>query len=74
MLPASTSTSGEPTLCMVTGPRRSMLSGIQTPWPVYLAVPHGDMMLAGCYGLLRAFAVHFPQSASAINERLDGHQ
>ncbi len=61
----------EPTLCMVTGPRRSMLSGIPTPWPVYMAVPHGDMMLSGCYGLLRAFAVHFPQHAPDIQSRLD---
>jgi hypothetical protein len=50
-----------------------MLAGVSTPWPVYMAVPHGDMMLAGCYGLLRAFAVHFPESAEAISSRLDPH-
>jgi uncharacterized protein (DUF1786 family) len=60
------------TLCAVTGPRRSMLQSIETPWPVYMAVPHGDMMLAGCYGLLRAFAAHFPGSAREILPRLDG--
>jgi uncharacterized protein (DUF1786 family) len=60
-----------PTLCMVTGPRRSMLAGVQTPWPVYMAVPHGDMMLSGCYGLLRAYAAHFPESAPEILSRLD---
>jgi len=60
-----------PTICMVTGPRRSMLAGLSTPWPVYMAVPHGDMMLAGCYGLLRAYTAHFPESAGAILERLD---
>lgn len=49
-------------LCAVTGPRRGMLVGVGTPWPVYMAVPHGDMMLAGCYGLLRAFAEHFPET------------
>lgn len=54
------------TLCAVTGPRRGMLTGMDTPWPVYLAVPHGDMMLAGCYGLLRAYAAHFPESAAEI--------
>lgn len=73
MMPADTKIAGEPTLCMVTGPRRSMLAGVETPWPIYMAVPHGDMMLAGCYGLLRAFAVHFPDRAPAIMQRLDGH-
>ncbi len=60
-----------PTLCMVTGPRRGMLAGVEAPWPVYMAVPHGDMMLAGCYGLLRAYAAHFPESAGEIVGRLD---
>jgi uncharacterized protein (DUF1786 family) len=59
-----------PTLCAVTGPRRSMLANVDAPWPVYMAVPHGDMMLAGCYGLLRAYAVHFPESAPDILDRL----
>lgn len=67
----SNSPAAEPSLCMVTGPRRSMLAGLATRWPVYMAVPHGDMMLAGCYGLLRAFAVHFPESAEAIEQRLE---
>jgi uncharacterized protein (DUF1786 family) len=70
-LPVDNETAGEPTVCLVTGPRRSMLAGAETPWPVYMAVPHGDMMLAGCYGLLRAFAVHFPESAPEIMRRLD---
>jgi uncharacterized protein (DUF1786 family) len=61
-----------PTLCMVTGPRRSMLANLRAPWPVYMAVPHGDMMLSGCYGLLRAYAAHFPESAPTILQRLDG--
>jgi hypothetical protein len=29
------------------------------------------MMLSGCYGLLRAFAVHFPWSSADIGARLD---
>jgi len=49
-----------------------MLANLDTPWPVYMAVPHGDMMMAGCYGLLRAYAVHFPESAEQILSRLDG--
>lgn len=60
-----------PTLCMVTGPRRSMLVGVNAPWPIYMAVPHGDMMLSGCFGLLRAYAAHFPESAEEILSRLD---
>jgi len=59
-----------PSLCAVTGPRRAMLASVETPWPVYMAVPHGDMMLAGCYGLLRAFAAQFPESGSEIENRL----
>jgi hypothetical protein len=61
----------EPALCAVTGPRRSLLDGALAPWPVYMAVPHGDMMLTGCFGLLRAFAVHFPALADQISARLN---
>jgi uncharacterized protein (DUF1786 family) len=35
----------------VTGPRRGLLSGTQ----VLMAAPFGNMMLSGCFGLLRAF-------------------
>jgi uncharacterized protein (DUF1786 family) len=59
-----------PTLCMVTGPRRSMLTNLGAPWPIYMAVPHGDMMLSGCYGLLRAYAAHFPEASEKILMRL----
>jgi uncharacterized protein (DUF1786 family) len=37
-----------------TGPRRGLLSG--SALPLEYAAPHGDMMLTGCFGLLRAFA------------------
>ena len=47
-----------PYFLAVTGPRRSLLAG--SAYQPYLAVPYGDMMLAGCYGLLRAMATHFP--------------
>jgi hypothetical protein len=36
----------------------------------YLAVPHGDMMLAGNLGLLRAFAAHDAAAREAIEFRL----
>lgn len=52
----------------VTGPRRAMLRGsLLHP---YEATPHGDMMLAGCFGLLRALANHEPSLASVIEASL----
>src|SRR5205814_6881432 len=47
-----------PTVSLI-GPRRAMLRGRDLA--VYEAVPHGDMMLAGCFGLLRATAALDPQ-------------
>jgi uncharacterized protein (DUF1786 family) len=57
-----------PEIVAVTGPRRGLLRGsrIQT----YAAVPHGDMMIAGCFGLLRGVAAHLPEHAPAIEEVL----
>jgi uncharacterized protein (DUF1786 family) len=37
---------------IVTGPRRDLLAG--SGLPAEFAAPHGDMMLTGCFGLLRA--------------------
>ncbi|MGZ3622575.1 MAG: DUF1786 domain-containing protein [Ktedonobacteraceae bacterium] len=52
----------------VTGPRREMLRGsVLHP---YEATPHGDMMLAGCFGLLRALADHEAAMASFIRASL----
>jgi hypothetical protein len=36
----------------------------------YLAVPQGDMMLAGNLGLLRAYAAHNPVVREAVEMRL----
>jgi uncharacterized protein (DUF1786 family) len=57
-----------PDLLAVTGPRRALLvdSGLQP----YLAVPHGDMMLAGNLGLLRAYATHDERVRPAVEHRL----
>ncbi|HEX9373984.1 MAG TPA: DUF1786 family protein [Roseiflexaceae bacterium] len=52
----------------VTGPRRAMLRG--SSLGPYFAVPHGDMMLAGCFGLLRAYAASYPEAAEAIERAL----
>jgi uncharacterized protein (DUF1786 family) len=48
----------------ITGPRRGLLKASRLQ--PYLAVPHGDMMLAGCFGLLRAYAAHDPAVAEAV--------
>jgi uncharacterized protein (DUF1786 family) len=52
----------------VTGPRRSLMVG--SALRPYLAVPHGDMMMAGCWGLVRACAQVFPWTAPAIQQAL----
>ncbi len=54
----------------VVGPRRRMLEGGDLP--VYQAVPHGDMMLAGCFGLLRAYAQKDPVHGPKVAAVLDG--
>lgn len=58
-------TAQRPEFLAVTGPRRGRLTGSRLK--PYFAVPHGDMMLAGCFGLLRAVAptlgLAFPASA-----------
>jgi len=50
---------------VVTGPRRSMFAHDPTLKP-YFAVPFGDMMIAGCFGLLAATAEILPNLAEAI--------
>lgn len=39
---------------VVVGPRRALL--LHSHYRPYFATPYGDMMLAGCYGLVRAYA------------------
>ncbi len=57
-------------LVALTGPRRNLLANVGLP--AYFAVPHGDQMLAGCYGLLRACADVEPAWREAISEALSG--
>jgi uncharacterized protein (DUF1786 family) len=54
----------------VTGPRRGMLatSGLRP----YFAVPYGDMMIAGCFGLLAAAADVLPEVGEEIRQSLGG--
>jgi uncharacterized protein (DUF1786 family) len=40
-----------PSTFLVTGPRRALLTGARA----VMAAPYGNMMLSGCFGLLRAF-------------------
>lgn len=53
---------------IVTGPRRSLLFGSQLK-PLF-AVPFGDMMLSGCFGLLAAAADLLPALAEPIRRAL----
>lgn len=52
------------------GPQRDRLSG--SPLHPYMAVPHGDMMIAGCFGLIRACSRRFPDWRQEIESALRG--
>jgi uncharacterized protein (DUF1786 family) len=54
----------------VTGPQRGKLTGSRLR--AHFAVPHGDMMLSGCFGLLRAFAAKQPSWREEIEAALGG--
>lgn len=59
---------------VVTGPRRSMFAGATHASPLrpYFAVPFGDMMIAGCFGLLAATAEILPGLAEPVIRSLRG--
>ncbi len=64
---------------VVTGPRRSMFAltptlsrGERESLRPYFAVPFGDMMIAGCFGLLAATAEIMPELAESIHGSLRG--
>ena len=52
----------------VVGPRRAMMRAAGLP--TYYAVPHGDQMLGGCFGMLRACADIMPEWREAISAAL----
>jgi len=54
----------------VTGPRRGMM--VSSRLRPYFAVPFGDMMIAGCFGLLAATADVLPELGGVIRLSLDG--
>ena len=60
----------QPVFVSVTGPRRSIMRA--SKHHPYFAVPYGDMMIAGCFGLLRAFADVYPEHAATILDSLRG--
>lgn len=55
---------------VLTGPRRSMLN--QSLLRPYFAAPFGDMMMAGCFGLLTAVAAKLPALLEPIWTSLQG--
>jgi uncharacterized protein (DUF1786 family) len=67
---------------VVTGPRRSMFQKIdnrqstmdhsQSSIVPYFATPFGDMMIAGCFGLLAATAELMPNAAETIYGSMQG--
>jgi hypothetical protein len=57
-----------PELVAATGPQRSKIG--HTSLRPYMAAPFGDMMIGGCFGLLRAYAEVHPAAASAVESRL----
>jgi uncharacterized protein (DUF1786 family) len=61
---------GAPLLCAVTGPRRQKLAPEAIPWPLRTPAPHGDMMLTGCYALLRALAYHWEPAREPVEAAL----
>ncbi len=59
---------------VITGPRRSMFlepfTAASRPLRPYFAVPFGDMMISGCFGLLSATADILPELAGPIKRSL----
>jgi uncharacterized protein (DUF1786 family) len=54
----------------VTGPRRTLLA--DSHLRPHMAVPYGDMMMTGCWGLVQATAHHLPHVREAVESRLHG--
>jgi uncharacterized protein (DUF1786 family) len=52
----------------LTGPRRGILAS--SALKPHMAVPHGDMMMAGCWGLVRGCVHALPWVAAAVEQAL----
>lgn len=59
---------GLPGPVAATGPQRGRLQGGRLP--AYFAAPYGDMMIGGCFGLIRGFAEVHWRAAEAVESRL----
>ena len=59
---------GATPLIAVTGPQRGRLRGCRLQ--PYFATPHGDMMISGCFGLVRAFGARYPEHREEIERAL----
>jgi uncharacterized protein (DUF1786 family) len=57
-----------PSIVAVTGPQRGKLKGSRLR--PHFAVPHGDMMISGCFGLVWAFAHKYPEHCPEIEASL----
>jgi uncharacterized protein (DUF1786 family) len=57
-----------PAMVATTGPQREKIRS--TPLAPCFAAPFGDMMISGCFGLLRGFARVHPGAAGAVESRL----
>ncbi|MEX2081063.1 MAG: DUF1786 family protein [Dehalococcoidia bacterium] len=57
-----------PAMVAATGPQRSKIRGSELN--PYFAAPFGDMMISGCFGLLRGFAEVYPEAREAVESRL----
>jgi len=57
----------------VSGPRRSLMYGAET-LRTYFPAPFGDMMIAGCFGLLAATADVLPELGETITESLQNRR
>ncbi len=55
-------------LVAVTGPQRAKIR--KSALDPYFATPHGDMMISGCFGLVRAFAEKYPRHREEIDRAL----
>lgn len=55
---------------IVTGPRRGLMRA--SSLRPYFAVPFGDMMIAGCFGMLAAVADLIPELRAPIQDSLQG--
>jgi uncharacterized protein (DUF1786 family) len=64
------SNGGRPSMLAVTGPQRGRLRGSRLE--PYFASPHGDMMISGCFGLVRAFGARYAAHREEIARALAG--